>query len=166
MRIHASSSQKDKACKPKERYAEVFDGELGEMPGEANLQMDKEVQPTILPRRRLHHAIKQKGKAELNSMVGREVITKVTKPTSWVSQLMMAEKKNGDRRICIDPRPLNKALKHEHYPLPIFEDILPDLNQAKIFSKLDMSSAFSQVKLDEPSSHLTTFNTPCGRYRW
>ncbi|XP_011664712.2 uncharacterized protein K02A2.6-like [Strongylocentrotus purpuratus] len=166
IRVHAASSQKDKACKPEERYAEVFDGELGEMPGEVNLQVDKEVQPTILPPRRLPHAIKQKVKAELDRMVDREVIAKVTKPTSWVSQLVVAEKKNGDLRICIDPRPLNKALKREHYPLPIVEDILPDLNQAKIFSKLDMSSAFWQVKLDEPSSHLTTFNTPFGRYRW
>ena len=165
-RVHATSIATDKATKVEERFAEVFNGELGELPGEAHLLVEKEVQPTVLPPRRLPHAIKHKVKAELDRMVERDVIAAVHKPTNWVSQLVVAEKKNGDLRICIDPRPLNKALKREHYPLPVIEDILPDLNQAQIFSKLDMSSAFWQVRLDESSSNLTTFNTPFGRYRW
>ena len=40
------------------------------------------------------------------------------------------------------------------------------LHGAKVFSLLDVRSGFWQVKLDEPSSYLTTFNTPFGRYRW
>ena len=35
---------------------------------------------------------------------------------------------------------------------------------AKYFSKLDASQAFWQIKLDEESCKLTTFNTPFGRY--
>lgn len=86
--------------------------------------------------------MKQKVKTELERMVERHVIAPVHEPTSWVSQLVAAANKNGDLRVCIDPQPLNKALKREHYPLPVIEDILPDLDQAKIFSQLDMSSAF------------------------
>lgn len=37
---------------------------------------------------------------------------------------------------------------------------------AKVFSVLDAKSGFLQIKLEEPSSYLTTFNTPIGRYRW
>ncbi len=37
---------------------------------------------------------------------------------------------------------------------------------AKWFSKLDASSGFWQLKLDEASSKLCTFNTPEGRYRF
>ena len=40
---------------------------------------------------------------------------------------------------------------------------MPD---AKVFSVLDAKSGFLQIELDEPSSYLTTFNTPIGRYRW
>ena len=36
----------------------------------------------------------------------------------------------------------------------------------KFFSVLDTKDGFYHVKLDEPSSFLTTFNTPFGRYRW
>lgn len=69
-------------------------------------------------------------------------------------------------RICIDPRPLNKAPKREHYHLQVLDDVLPSLNKAKIFSKLDLASAFWHIQLDKESSLLTTFNTPFGRYRW
>jgi hypothetical protein len=44
--------------------------------------------------------------------------------------------------------------------------VLPDLAQAKVFTKLDLTSAFWQLKLDYESSLLTTFQTPFGRYRW
>ena len=46
------------------------------------------------------------------------------------------------------------------------EDILPKLANAKVFSKLDLASAYWHVHLDEESSLLTTFQTPYGRYRW
>ena len=40
------------------------------------------------------------------------------------------------------------------------------LSDAKYFSVLDATSGYWQIKLDEESSLLTTFNTPFGRYRF
>ena len=58
-------------------------------------------------------------------------------------------------------------MKHwEHYRLPVLDDVLPKLRDAKVFSKLDVREAYSHVKLDEDSSKLTTMITPFGRYRW
>ena len=158
--------QDPKLKQPEDNYAEVFNNELGRIPGEVHFECNPDVEPTILPPRRLPHAIKPKVKAELDRLVDKEVIEPVEGPTQWVSQLVVAEKKNGDLRICIDPRPLNKALKRAHYQLPTIDDVLPSLTDAKIFSKLDLSSAFWQLTLDEESSKLTTFNTPFGRYKW
>ena len=66
------------------------------------------------------------------------------------------------------PRParLNKAIQREHYPLPTIEDVATRLLGAKVFSVLDVRKGFWHVELDEPSSYLTTFNTPFGWYRW
>ena len=46
------------------------------------------------------------------------------------------------------------------------EEVVADMPQAKVFSVLDATSGYWQVKLDEASSKLCTFNTPIGRYRF
>ena len=80
--------------------------------------------------------------------------------------MVVERKSNGKLRICIDPRPLNKALKRLHYPLPVIDDILPTLRNAKVFSVLDAKNGFWQLALDADSSKLTTMATPFGRFRW
>ena len=74
--------------------------------------------------------------------------------------------KNGDLRICLYPRDLNKAIKSENFKLPTSEEIMSQFAGAKWFSKLDASSGFWQMKLDDASSRLCTFNAPEGRYRF
>nr|KAG5700543.1 hypothetical protein BaRGS_025255 [Batillaria attramentaria] len=73
-------------------------------------------------------------------------------------------KKNGTVRICTDYKQLNKAVKRERYQIPTLEDILHKLKGSCIFSKLDATSGFFQLPLDEESSKLTTFISPFGRY--
>ncbi|XP_029645379.1 uncharacterized protein K02A2.6-like [Octopus sinensis] len=96
----------------------------------------------------------------------KEIITKVTRPTDWVNSIVIKEKPNGTLRICLDPRDLNKALKREYHPIPTLEEITPSLAGSKLFSKLDASNGYWNIKIDEESSMLTTFNTPFGRYRF
>lgn len=94
------------------------------------------------------------------------VLAQVEEPTPWVSNLAVATKKSGALRICIDPKHLNAALKREAYQLPILDDMLPELAQAKVFSTVDLKAGYWHCILDEESSLLTTFSTPYGRYRW
>ena len=63
------------------------------------------------------------------------MIRKVEEPTDWVSSLVVVEKPNGKLRVCIDPVHLNQALKQSHYPLPVIEDVLPDLAMSKSSAK-------------------------------
>ena len=67
--------------------------------------------------------------------------------------------------MCLDPLHLNKGIIINHYPTPTVEDIAPKLTKAKVFSVVDAKDRFLQVVLDEPSSYLTTYWTPFGRYR-
>ena len=94
------------------------------------------------------------------------VIVKETEPTDWVSSLVTVEKPDKTLRVCLDPKDLNKAIKRSHHPLPTVDETLDKLAGAKIFSKLDASSAYWQIPVDEQSSKLLTFNTPFGRYRF
>ena len=80
--------------------------------------------------------------------------------------MVVAHKKDGSVRVCIDPRPLNVALKREHYHIPTFQEILPGITDAKVFSKVDMKSGYWHVVLDDTASKLTTFQTPLKKYKW
>lgn len=67
--------------------------------------------------------------------------------------------------ICIDPRDLNKVIKREHHPLCAIEGVIAGMPDSQVFSVLVAKSGFLQIKLDEESLTLTTFNTPIGRFR-
>ena len=146
--------------------ASVRNESLGDF-GSASLSVDVSTKPRVLlPCRKLPIAIRDKVKTELDNLVERGVITHINEPTDWVSQMAVVNKKNGSLRICIDPQSLNTALKREHYKRPTIDDILPELHNAKIFTKLDVKHGYWHVKLCDTSGKLTRVITPFGRYRW
>ena len=110
--------------------------------------------------------MRERFRVELRRLEKLNVIAPVDEPTEWVSQIVVAMKKSGALRVCIDPKPLNEALKRERYQIPVVDDLLPDLSEARVFSKVDLASAFWHLELDEESSKLTTFATPNGRFQW
>ena len=53
----------------------------------------------------------------------------------------------------------------ETYPIPTLDLIIDKMQGAKIFSKLDLKEAYTQLELDEQSRSITSFNTEQGIYR-
>ena len=146
------------------QFKDVFEG-LGCLKTPYCIRIDLAVRPTICPPRNQPVALKSQIKEELDRMEQMKVIKKVEEPTDWVNAMVVVEKPHTKKlRICLDPRPLNKAILREHYQLPTLEDISTRLTGAKVFSKLDASHGYWQVPLDEESQLLTTFNSPFGRY--
>ena len=149
------------------KYKDVFNHDVGHFPGEAHLEVDATMKPAITPAPKIPFALRPRLKDELDQLTEKGVIAPVNEPTEWVSALALATKKSGELRICIDPRPLNKALRREHYKLPALDDVLPELSKAGIITTVDLKSGYWHVKLDAESSKLTTFATPPhGRFRW
>ena len=85
-------------------------------------------------------------------MENLNVIEKVTVPTSWINSMVTIIKPNGKLCICIDPHNLNNAVNRDHYPTQTIEDVVTKMPNATIFSVLDVSSGFWQIKLDEHSA--------------
>ena len=101
-------------------------------------------------------------KAELDDMEERGVIRKVEERTDRVNSMAIVEKSDGNLRICLDPRHLNKAIKREHFQVLTIEDITTRMASAKWFTKLDANWRYWQIPQDEESQLLTTFSTPFG----
>ena len=82
--------------------------------------------------------------------------------SNYASQMVLARKKSGKLRICVDYRPLNEKTRKDAYPLPRVEESLDSLSGAKYFSTIDLQSAYNQVEMADEDVHKTAFATPLG----
>ena len=95
------------------QFHDVFGGE-GRLEKKLHLEIDETIEPARQPVRRTPVAMKPKLKEELARLLKTGVIKPVDTPTDWVSSLVVVKKPNGKLRVCIGPKPLNKASKHSH----------------------------------------------------
>lgn len=114
--------------------------------------------------RRVPFPIQKDVKAELERMQSAGIIKEVVEPSDWCAPMVPVVKRNGNIRICVDYKRLNKAVKRPHCLIPNLEDIAPKMAGSTVFSTLDAASGFFQVPLAEDSQKLTTFMTPFGRF--
>ena len=69
-------------------------------------------------------------------MAGLDINEPVQKLTYWVNGLVVVvEKPNGKLRVCLDSRPLNKAIKCEHLHLPTVEEVFSQMSGGCFFFK-------------------------------
>ena len=104
-----------------------------------------------------------KVKNETDSMLRQGVISPITVSTEWCSGTVPVPKPNGRVRICVDLKPLNRAMQRETHTISSVEESLAMLGESRVFTKLDANSGFWQILLDDGSKLLSTFITPFGR---
>ena len=75
-----------------------------------HIDIDSTITPVQHVLRRVPVAMKEPLKCKLADLTKQGIITKVEKPTPWISN-MMAIMKPNKIKLCIDPRDLNKAIK-------------------------------------------------------
>ncbi|XP_062542351.1 uncharacterized protein LOC134210318 [Armigeres subalbatus] len=159
LRIGLGSANVNHVGVAKQRFPCIPDIEL-------TLPIDRSIPPVIQPLRRCPVPLLDKVKAKLDELLTQDIIERVEKPTSWVSPLIPILKDNGDLRMCIDMRRANQAIHRLNHPLPIFEEMLPRIRNARFFSLLDMKESYYHVKLTECCRDVTTFITNWGLYRF
>ena len=69
----------------------------------------------------------------------------------------MVRKKNGEIRLCVDFRNLNKYSKKDNYPLPKMEHLLQKVSGAIVMSFLDGLSGYNQVSMHPDDQEKTAF---------
>jgi hypothetical protein len=123
-------------------HPSVFTG-IGLLNGECEIQTNPNVNPVIHPPCKVPLAIKTKLEEELRNMEEQGIICKVSEPTKWVNSLVVVEKPHSGKLIIyLDPRDLNEAIICPHYPGKTLDKVLPQLSNARYFSKLDARSGY------------------------
>ena len=148
-------------------HEEIFKDELGTVRSlQATLHVRPDARPKFFKPRTVPFAIKGAIEQELDRLEANRVIRKVTH-SEWATPIVPVPKKDGKFRICGDYKvTINQALDVNQYPLPKPEDLFATLAGGKTFSKLDLSQAYQQLRLDEESAKYVTVNTHLGLYRY
>ena len=139
---------------------DVFEG-IGKLKGyQYQIGIDDKI-PTVVSRiYNVPPPMQEPLRKNLDWMVDNDVIKRQQEAIPWVSNVLC--KPNGGIRICLNPKPLNKAVRRPHHSAPTMEDILQKLHRCKYFSTLEQSSGYWNIEVHPDSVHLLTFNTPFG----
>ena len=79
---------------------------------------------------------------------------------------MLVPKDDGEIRVTLGAKNVNKALLSSNFPIPRQEDIKTRMAGCKVFSKLDLRSAYWQLEIDEKARHMTVFHAGGKLYRY
>lgn len=118
--------------------------------------------PVNQPYRRIPPHLYDEVRNHLNDLLKKGVIQE--SESAYAAPIVLVRKKSGELRICNDYRRLNQKVARDAFPLPRIEESLEALGGAKVFSTLDLASAYNQIEVEPSDRHKTAFTTPFGLY--
>jgi hypothetical protein len=86
--------------------------------------------------------------------------------SDWIANLVPVRKKNGEIRLCVDFRNLNRCSRKDNYPLPKMEHILQRVTGSVRISMIDGFSGYNQIFVLPEDREKTTFTTPWGTFMY
>lgn len=114
--------------------------------------------------RRTPEALKPMVKKQIDTMLTNKIIRDSHSP--FAAAIVMVNKKDGEMRMCIDYRQLNKITIKDRYPLPRIDDTVDALCGSMYFSTLDLLSGYWQIEIEERDKYKTAFICEFGQYEF
>ncbi len=82
----------------------------------------------------------------------------------YASSFFFVRKKDGKLRPVQDYRKINALTIRNQYPLPLIADLIRDLSNAHIYTKLDVCWGYNNVRIREGDERKATFKTRYGLF--
>ena len=80
--------------------------------------------------------------------------------------MLFVKKKDGNLRMCINYRQVNKVTVKNKYPLPRIDDLYDKLQGSSFFSTIDLRSGYHQLRVRDGDIPKTAFRTRYGHYEF
>ena len=101
---------------------------------------------------------------QITAMLEQGVISPAQSP--WAANVVLAKKKDGSLRCCIDYRQLNAITRRDAYPVPDTHSCFDALAGSKWFTVLDQRVGYHQIHVQEEDKDKTAFITRRGMFRF
>lgn len=92
---------------------------------------------------------RERAKEMINEMKDTWIIRDSDSPYS--SPILLVNKPNGEKRLCIDDRKLNEITEKHRHPLPLIDAQIDQLKGFKCYPTLDLFSGYYQVDMEDES---------------
>jgi len=150
-------------------YPEVFPENLpSRLPPPRSVDHRIDLIPDAKPYARTPYRLSKFETEEMQKIVeellGQGLIRPSTSP--WAAPVLFAPKKDGKLRFCVDYRVLNKQTVRNYFPIPRTEDLIDKTQGARVFSLIDLWSAYHQVLVYPKDVPKTAFITPFGHFEY
>ena len=157
---HVQATSKSGCQEILDKHQLLFKNELGTVKGTtAKFHVDPKVKPRFFKAQSVQYALHPQIEAELDKLEATGIIQPI-QFSQWVAPIVPVLKRDGSICICGDYKvTINLAGKTDTYQLPKIEDLFSSLSGGKLFSKVDLASAYQQILLEEHSKEYTTINT-------
>lgn len=150
-------------------YSSVFPAELPtQLPPPRSVDHHIDLIPGAVPPTRPTYQLSLSEMAELKSQLDDLLRHGFIRPSQspYGSPVLFVKKKEGDLRMCVDYRALNKLTIKNTYPLPRIDELMDQLHGAKVFSKIDLRSGYHQIRIADEDIQKTAFRTRYGLYEF
>ena len=147
---HLSSAQSSKYCTLMKQFADIFAWEYSDIKTydtniiQHKIPLEKNTIPFKQKLRPISPLLLPLIEKEIKKLLDAKIIVPL-RYSKWIANLVVVRKKNGEIRLCVGFRNLNKCSKKDNYPLPNMEHLLQKVSGARFMSFLDGFSSYNQV---------------------
>jgi len=127
------------------------------------LNINPSAKPKAQKRRRLSGERVRAAAKEVHKLLKAAHIREIQYPT-WLANVVMVKKSNGNWRMCVDFTNLNNACPKDSYPLPNIDALVDSASGCALLSFLDSYSRYNRIKMHSLDEDKTAFMGETSNY--
>jgi hypothetical protein len=128
---------------------------------EHKIPLKEEAKPFKQKLRQINPMLLPVMEREVKKLLDAQIIVPL-RYSDWVANLVPVRKKNGEIRLCVDFRNLNRSSRKDNYPLPNMEHILQKVTGASRISMIDGFSGYNQISVMPEDREKTSLHHSMG----
>jgi hypothetical protein len=128
-----------------------------------------ELWPDITPIQKKKHPLHPSKEAAIKADIDKLRVARFIYPiayTSWVSNPIPVNKKQGTIHVCTDFHDLNHACPKDNFPMSFIDQIIDDCSSHEALSSMDIFSRYNQIHIHPADQYKTAFTTPWGTFAY